>query len=411
MKTVIDPENGSFDNGFEEIKIGHNLTDVTLELQQQLDELIRIDDKLLAGISIVPEKDTVVVQNAQRLIHEYATASNIPGVMSRTSIETLEGESEGDTARLEIAQAIQGWLLKGMNPFNELGIVDANELIELSSDNDKAALSEKDRVSFLAAKELGSDDYARSSAANYGELSDENIRNGEAGLFDISSEVDDRRTLEQPVGRMKKIGRAVSRIFKPATVESKFSTKELPKSVTSKKVLKIGAVAALSLAAVFVGARNIGSENVSSNSSEGTYEISESTTTAATATTDPINTLQLIPGFSFEDLRERSQNSVIEKDTPILGESPNVITNSAIPETISIVAGSNLWNELQVIVAGDSGPTIDANSIIEAIVTEAATMIADENKVSLEALGQLNVGQSFILSDNVRSFLQSYRQI
>jgi len=411
MKPVLYPENGCLEDDLTEAKIGHNLFDVTLELQQQLDELIRIDDKRLAGVTIVPEKDTVVVQNTQRLIHEYATASNIPGVMSRASIEAQEGEPEGDAERLEIAQAIQGWLLKGVNPFNELGIVGANELIELSSDNDKVALSEKDRISFLAAMELGSDDYARSSATNYGDLSDENIRNGEAGLFDISSEVDEQHTFEQPVGRIKKIGRAVSRIFKPAALESNFSTKELPKNVTNKRILKIGVVAALSLGAVFVGARNLGSENVSSNSSDGTYEISESTTTVATATTEPINTLQPILSLPFEDSRERSQNSMEEKDTPIIGESPTVSTNSAIPETISIVAGSNLWNELQVIVAGDSGPTVDANSIVEAIVTEAAAMIADEENVSVEALGQLNIGQRFILSDNVRNFLQSYRLI
>jgi hypothetical protein len=101
----------------------------------------------------------------------------------------------------------------------------------------------------------------------------------------------------------------------------------------------------------------------------------------------------------------------VEKDTPIVAESPAPSTNSVIPETISIVAGSNLWNELQVIVAGDSGPIVDANSIVEAVVSEAVAMIADENKVSVEALGQLNIGQRFILSDNVRNFLQSYRLI
>ncbi len=411
MKPVFYPENGCFEDDLTEAKIGHNLFDVTLELQQQLDELIRIDDKRLVGITIVPEKDTVVVQNTQRLIHEYATASNIPGVMSRTSIETQEGEPAGDAARLEIAQAIQGWLLKGVNPFKELGIVDANELLELSSDNDMVALSDKDRVSFLAAMELGSGEYARSSAANYGDLRDENIRNGEAGLFDISSELDDQHTFEQPVGRIKKIGRAVSRIFKPATLESKLSSKELPKNVTSKRVLKIGVVAVLSLGAVFVGARNLGSENVSSNSSDGTYEISESTTTVVTATTEPITTLQPILSLPIEESRERSQRSVVEKDTPIVAESPAPSTNSVIPETISIVAGSNLWNELQVIVAGDSGPIVDANSIVEAVVSEAVAMIADENKVSVGALGQLNIGQRFILSDNVRNFLQSYRLI
>jgi hypothetical protein len=68
------------------------------------------------------------------------------------------------------------------------------ELLELSSDMIWWALSDKDRVSFLAAMELGSGEYARSSAANYGDLRDENIRNGEAGLFDISSELDDQHT-------------------------------------------------------------------------------------------------------------------------------------------------------------------------------------------------------------------------
>lgn len=129
------------------------------------------------------------------------------------------------------------------------------------------------------------------------------------------------------------------------------------------------------------------------------------TTTTIMSSTETDSTHASEDQLSLESTGESAGSTQGQEAT--YDQSPD---RNATDVVITFNRGDNLWNHLQMIAVGHSGPEADLNGELNQAISMALFFIAEANNSTIDDLNNIDVGQSLIIPQGVVSHLKSFNR-
>jgi hypothetical protein len=214
MNTIQSQENNQLTDSsmmiYPDMLVGISKEFVTEELRQSFDLVIQLDSDRIDGKVVDENLDKQVINTTLELIHDYATVHGIEGVMTKEKYH-----ESGIEKRIKLCDAMQGFLLTGINPIDEINGSDIDTVFNTQKFDFADTLTEKDKDIFISAMTLSAKGYAQANKSAYTDLESSSERDSQADneFHDIFSKLGKEVKYTKP-NKRSAVSKFIKKLFK-----------------------------------------------------------------------------------------------------------------------------------------------------------------------------------------------------